>query len=225
MDSMPTRLHLVRHGAVDRAWRERVYGCLDVPLDPAGEEEARRAAARLLEVPLAAVVSSGLARTRFGAERIAEGAGLAVQEDSQLREIERGEWAGRALRELALAEPGAWEAWQRAPATSRPPGGESLRCVSERVLPRLDHWAARYAGEAVAIVAHLWVIRVAVCSALALSLDAAPRLAVPTGELVVLDWPVVGEESDLRPTLAGFGTDVVPAQGGGWFRGPHRGAR
>ncbi|NOT31084.1 MAG: bifunctional RNase H/acid phosphatase, partial [Planctomycetes bacterium] len=58
-----TRLYLVRHGEVDAAWHGRIYGALDVPLSERGRSEAARAARTLAEVELAAVVSSGLART------------------------------------------------------------------------------------------------------------------------------------------------------------------
>ena len=46
-DASWTRLFLVRHGAVERAWRGRIYGDLDVPLSAAGEAQARRIAAIL----------------------------------------------------------------------------------------------------------------------------------------------------------------------------------
>lgn len=220
---MPTRLLLVRHGEVDPSWRDRIYGCLDVPLSSAGEEEARTVAARLpatLRIELA--VSSGLSRATFGADEIARPRSIPHERDTALREIERGDWAGRTQGELELLQPGAWSAWHASPARSRPPKGESLRDLCDRVLPRLDVWAQRCAGGNVALVSHLWVIRVAVCRALGLSLDRASRLAVPTGELVVLEWPSNEcEREELRPTLVGFGTDALPT-GSVWFRGPQR---
>ncbi len=220
---MLTRLFLVRHGEVAPEWSGRIYGCMDVPLSATGEEQARRAAQRLRDVELDAVVHSGLARATFGAARLAEGRACATHVDSDLREIDRGAWAGLSREEIDAREPGALSAWFGAPAATRPPGGESLEDLAQRVRPRLDAWAAAHPGGGVACVAHLWVLRIAVGEALRLPLDGAPRLAVATGGMVVVDWPV--ERSDaaerLRPTLVGFGLDRVPT-GRAWFRGPHR---
>ena len=220
-DSSTTRLILVRHGAVDAAWRDRVYGCLDVPLSEEGRGEARTAAARLAEAELAAVVSSGLARAEFGAALLRADRALERQDDFDLREIDRGAWAGRPLADLERDEPGAWRAWHERPATNRAPDGESLADLAVRVRPRFDAWAARHPGASVAIVSHSWVVRVAVCTVLDVSLDQAPRFDVTTGGVVVIEWPV-DRASGLRPTLSGFVTDRPPPAGAAWFRGSHR---
>lgn len=221
-----TRFFLIRHGEVDRAWQGRIYGCLDVPLSPRGEAEARRTVACLADELLGAVVSSGLARAEQAAALLRGTRGLERRDDPDLREIDRGEWAGVSIEELEREQPGAWASWHSAPGSTRPPAGESLADLAARVTPRLDHWAQTFAGERVAIVTHSWVIRVAVCGALALPVDLAVRLDLDTGALVVLDWPAAGTlavgEGTVRPTLAGFAMDRPPAGGLVWFRGPHR---
>ena len=233
----PTRLVLLRHGQVAHEWRHRIYGCHDVPLSDRGEREAHAAAEALADVSLDAVVSSGLERTEFTARLLRAPRDLPRRDDSELREIDRGEWIGRELADLAREEPEAWDAWCRTPSVSRAPGGESLGDLSARVLPRLDEWARRHPGGRVAFVAHSWVIRVAVCHALELSLDVSPRLAIGTGEWVAIDWPAEAAPGDRgsgsrpashrggggtrqRPTLVGFAADAWPPAGAPWFRGP-----
>jgi len=183
-----TRLFLVRHGAVASAWKGRIYGCLDVPLSEAGEAEARAAALELADEPIDLVVSSGLARAEYGGARIRAARGLERHDDPELREIDRGDWVGQTFEELEREHPGAWEAWSRAPDRERPPAGESLADVAARVVPRLDHWVEVCDGGVLAVVAHRWVIRAAVCHARDLALSRATEIDVPTGGLIAVDW-------------------------------------
>lgn len=202
-----TRIFLQRHGAVDSAWQGRIYGALDVPLSARGRAEGERAAERLAGIDLAAVISSGLARAEHGAACLRATRRTERIDDPALRELERGEWAGLTLSELERRSPGAWEAWGRAPDTSRPPGGESLIDLHARVRPRIAAWARPHAGRALAIVTHGWVIRVLVCEALGLSLARARHLDVRTGDLVVLRCT---PDARACSKLDGFACDVVP---------------
>ena len=201
----PERLYLLRHGEVDPAWNGRIYGALDVPLSEGGRAEARRAAGRLDGLELDAVVSSGLARTEFGAELLRGPRGLPRLVDPELRELERGAWAGLTLAELEAREPGAFAAWARQPARLRPPGGESLSDLAARVLPRVRAWRARNPGRDVVLVVHGWVVRVVLCEVLGLELDRATRLDVRTGDLFVLRASAGGGLE-----LESFACDVVP---------------
>jgi broad specificity phosphatase PhoE len=217
-----TRIVLVRHGQVAEEWRDRLYGGHDVPLSPTGEEEAARAAALLAPEPFDAVISSTLSRAIFGAARIAATRPLDPRAEADLCELERGEWRGLRRDEVPG---GDWERWLRAPGRQRAPGGESLTDLAARVLPRLDALAREFAGGSIVIVAHSWVIRVALCEALALDLDLAPRLGVRTGGVTLLEWPVAErtiERCGRAIVLGGLGTDRLPALNAAWYRGPRR---
>lgn len=226
-----TRFFLVRHGRVAVEYRDRIYGSLDVPLAPEGEEDSRRVARQLAGEELAAVISSGLARTEHAAACIRSGRGLARRDEPDLVELFRGAWQDVTFEELERREPGAWEAWHADPGGSSPPGGESLDALAARVLPRLDALAGEFRGRSIAIASHSWVIRIAVCAAFDLEARAALRFAVPLGGLVVLDWsvpdpdqrPDQGLAPGRRPTLVGFHLDRRVDPGRGWRRGPHGG--
>jgi len=125
-----------------------------------------------------------------------------------LRELERGEWAGLSLGELEARSPGAWSSWFRNPAIERPPGGESLNDLFERVKPRIDHWSQVYAGGCIALVTHGWVVRVLVCHVLGLGFELAPRLDVRTGDVTLLRWTL----EDGQATLEAFGLDRLTPQ-------------
>jgi broad specificity phosphatase PhoE len=203
-----TRVYLLRHGEVDAAWHGRIYGALNVPLSQGGHAEAEASARKLEHVELRAVVSSGLARTEHGAACLRRGRPLPRIDDPELRELERGEWAGLTLLELERRDPGAWDAWSRRPASVRAPGGESLLDLQHRVRPRVQHWASEHAGGSIALVTHGWVVRVLVCEALGLGLDLAPRIDIRTGDVAALHWPLASQREP--PLLAAFALDRTP---------------
>ncbi len=202
-----TRIYLVRHGEVDATWHGRVYGALDVPLSEKGRREATRAARTLAEVELAAVVSSGLSRTEHLAAELRAPRGLARRDDPELRELERGDWAGLPVADLRARFPGAWEAWFARPSVERPPGGESLGDLFTRVRPRVEHWARAHEGAELALVTHGWVIRVLVCHALGAPFELAPRLDVRTGDIIALRWST----ASATPVLEAFALDAPPS--------------
>jgi len=195
----------MRHGEIDAQWHGKIYGSLDVPLSERGKSETRAAVAALHGVPLAAVVSSGLSRTEYAASALRVQRGLPRRDDPALRELERGEWAGLPLTELEARSPGAWRAWMEAPGRTRPPGGESLEDLAERVVPRVGHGAEVHAHQPIALKAQLSLIRVLVCLSLGLNRDRAPFLDVRTGDLSLLAWPLPVQCA--RPRLVGFALD------------------
>ncbi len=215
-----TRFFLVRHGRVADHWHDRIYGDLDVPLSPEGEEQSRRAARLFEGIALSAVISSGLARAEFAARLMREPRGLPRRDDRRLAEIYRGAWAGFGEAEVEAARPGGWRAWQDAGGLHPPPGGETLQSVRERVITALDELAQEARSTRVAVVAHKWVLRVAACEALALPLDRATELDVPNCGVLVLDWPLRrgssenlgagAENGRTTPIMRGIGVERLP---------------
>lgn len=227
MGSPPIRIYLARHGNVAPEWRGRLYGDLDVPLAPEGETEARELAARLRPLPLHALASSNLGRARFGAECIAAGRSLTLEIDVRLRELSRGDWAGRHPAEVDASD-GGWSRWRRDPERQRPPNGENLEDLWARVAPALDALAMRAASFAraagaswplAAAVAHGWVLRCTAARALGLPLWMADRVSVPPAGLLVVDWPAAGIQHG-HAILAGLDLDQPLEDGPAWYRLP-----
>ena len=187
---MTCRIHLIRHGQVHSDWRNRIYGCLDVPLSEHGEDEARRAAKFLTAAEIDQVYSTGLSRSAYGAACIAASRNLPVQAEPELREIERGTWAKLTFDELEQRSPGAFEAWNASPWDLKPEGGESLDELLERVNRSLTAIAKHNSGKTIAIVAHRHVLRCAL--ACALGKDESLTRIIPTGTVLTLDWPETG---------------------------------
>lgn len=205
---MPMDLLLVRHGEVEAHWRGRLYGCLDVRLSDTGRDEARRAAQFLKPEPLNAIISSGLARTRYGASWIAQARPFEETHDARLREIDRGDWVGLTFAELNAQVPGGMDAWRADAWNMRPSGGENMTDVAERVCEVLDELATKHDGQRVCVVAHSHVIRAALSRAL--DRDLVMELDLPTGSVVSVDW-AVGAPAILHWIQTFAGPEPTPA--------------
>ena len=145
---MRRRLYLMRHAEVayfDDAGRPVAPD--DVPLTPAGEEQARAAAEALAGVAFDRVVASGLPRTVATARVVA---GTEPEDWPDLRELRGGRLGAIPDEELETA-------FQRAfhgvvPEDARFLGGESIGELLDRVLPALERLVAAEWDTALAVL-------------------------------------------------------------------------
>ncbi|MGH3022252.1 MAG: histidine phosphatase family protein [Gaiellaceae bacterium] len=183
-----TRLVLLRHAETDESMRGRCYGSLDVPLSAAGLRRAAALGLALRELGAAVVYSSPLVRALDTARAIASAQGLEPVVRPDLRELDFGELEGMTYDEIAAERPELYRFWMEDPASVRFPAGESLADLRERVLPALAEIRATHAGEAVVVVAHGGVVRVALADVLGIPDAAFFRLDQPPGGISVVDW-------------------------------------
>ena len=195
---MPTVL-LVRHGrttanasGVLAGWTPGVH------LDDAGVAQAAATGARLAPVPLAAVVTSPLERTRETAEHLLTGRAPAppLHLDDRVGECHYGDWTNRELK--TLAKDPLWKVVQGHPSAAVFPGGEGLAQMSARAVAAVREWNARIAGEhgpdaVYAVVSHGDVIKAVLADALGSHLDSFQRIAVDPASVSVVRY------TDLRP--------------------------
>lgn len=193
------RLHLLRHGEVERFRERTLRGQRDVPLSTLGRAQHARLAAWMArhEPRPDVVISSDLGRCLDLGERLARATGAELRTEPCLREQSFGDWEGRSWQELTRADGPAVTAWWDDYVDARPPGGESLADLDARVAAWWESVAATRAGGRVAVVTHIGVVRVMLCRALGLPLDQALRWAPPAASHTRLD---------LAPTGAVLGT-------------------
>ena len=149
-----TVLILARHGRTSWNDEGRYQGQSDVPLNEHGLRQARFLAEQLRSEPLSAVYSSDLRRSYDTARAIARRHRLSVHADPRFREINQGRWDGLLHREILTMDGPLAQAWTEHPLSVRPPGGESLRAVHERVVAATAEALAQYAGGVVCVVTH-----------------------------------------------------------------------
>jgi probable phosphoglycerate mutase len=108
-------------------------------------------------------VHSPLERTAQTAARVAHPFSLPLLADPRLREIEFGNWEGLANEELdRLPETSSW----RGSLTARPPGGESIADLQQRVYESFFELVDRYREQSVAVVSHMMPTRTMLALAL-----------------------------------------------------------
>lgn len=166
-----TSILLVRHGEssparVDESF-ELVDGHGDPPLDPVGQEQAERVAARLASSgePLAALYVTTLRRTAETAAPLAARLGLTPAVEADLREVHLGEWEGGLFRiRVAEQHPIALEMFE-AQRWDVIPGAEPSELFAARVRAGLERVAARHSDQTVAVFTHGGVIGQALAAA------------------------------------------------------------
>jgi broad specificity phosphatase PhoE len=168
---MSTRFILVRHGQTEWNRVERFRGRADIPLNSTGVEQAKRAAMRLADEPIATVYASPLTRTMQTAELIAAPHTLRVEPEPALLDIAYGAWQGWTPDEAAQRAPDLYRQWLRSPEQVRFPGGESLEDVRARAMCAIQGWAARHEGRTVVLVSHEMVGKVVMASMLGRALS------------------------------------------------------
>ena len=194
-DTVRTRLILVRHGVTEYSVAKRFAGRSDLELTEAGQEQARRAAARVAELgPVDVLVSSPLRRTRQTAEQLAERLGLPVLIEDGMVETDFGDWDGYTFTEVSQKWPAELRSWLADPAVP-PPSGESFEVVTRRVRRARDRILAQHGGKTVAVVSHVTPIKTLV----RLALDAPPvalqRMFLEPASICVIDYYADGPVS------------------------------
>ncbi len=170
------------------AGEERFRGRTDLPLNNAGEAQARALAGRLKGEPIGAVYASPLLRTQQTAAPLAAALGLPVRTHEGLLDIDYGSFQGLSHTQAAVAHPELYTQWRTTPGQARFPGGESLADVRDRLQAFFAELMERHPRQTVAFVAHQMVNKVAACTLLELDLDQIWRIRQDTCAFHVMQW-------------------------------------
>jgi len=133
-------------------------------------------------------ITSSARRTQETAHAL----GLEPRVEPAFNEQDFGEWTGRTHDEFRRAFGAGYDDFWRAPATSRPPGGETFVEQIARVRGAID---ALPAGDVV-MVAHAGTVRAALAVALGISAETALAFVIDPWSLTRLDrldggWRIV----------------------------------
>jgi broad specificity phosphatase PhoE len=159
-NSGDTTFFFVRHGQT--AWNEqgRWQGWLDSPLTQLGIEQAKEVAADLRDKHFDAAYTSDSERARTTAEIICSGHGLTPVATQLLRERNYGGYEGLSSEEIEARFPGSRFQEERDTRDDwRPPQGESMIEVRQRLKTFLRVKSASHQDQTVLAVTHSGVIR------------------------------------------------------------------
>jgi len=191
------RLYLVRHGEAEGNAELRFLGTTDAPLTPRGRAQAEAIGVACRALPLEAIYTSPLRRTRAVGDACAAQVGLAPLVIPELREQDFGAWENHTRTEVLADDEAALLAWERG-ATLAPTGGESLPEVTARVLPMVAQLATRHTGETILLVSHVGPIKAILCDVLGLPPEGARRMWLDPAGISLIEWDAASGRRLLR---------------------------
>ncbi len=149
-------LYLVRHGRTAANAGGRLQGRLDLPIDEVGREQA--AALTALVPRVDRLVCSPALRTRQTAEVF----GVVPELDDRWLELDYGDFDGIPMAQVPRDQ---WNRWV-SDVDFRPPNGETLRELGERVHAACDELREAARDQEVVVVSHATPIKAAMAWAL-----------------------------------------------------------
>lgn len=168
----------LRHGQTDNNSAGRFQGHADIPLNAVGASQAAAAAEHFRDAsaPIERIISSDLQRAQQTAAALGRAAGVPVETDHRLREVDVGEWSGLLRSEVAERWPDEYAAW-RGGFDMRMPGGEAAADVGRRGAAAVRDAVSHAEGSGrLVFVAHGALILRTASELLGLRLGSAGRL-------------------------------------------------
>ena len=154
-----TTLYLIRHAEAEGNLYRRIHGWYDALVTPNGLRQIEALEGRFAGVPVDAVYSSDLYRTKTTAKAIYLPKGLSLHTDPGLREVHMGDWEDRPWGEIRETDGERLTLFNRSDPSWRAPSGESLGQVGERMERTIRAIAQKHPDQTVALFSHGTAIR------------------------------------------------------------------
>ncbi len=159
-----TRIYIVRHAEAEGNLYRRVHGWYDSLITENGYRQIAALAHRFSDIPVDAVYSSDLFRTRTTAAAVYRPKGLELRTDSALREIHMGAWEDRSWGDVARADSAALLRFNDNDDAWKVPASETFPEVGERMRSAVLRLAAAHPGQTIALFSHGTAIRTLLCT-------------------------------------------------------------
>ena len=155
---------IVRHGQSKANETGYLYGSLETPLSALGEKQADTVCRYLLNAyKIDAVYASPLSRAYNTVKGVADGLGLPVLLEDDLREMHVGILEGMSYADISRDYPDEYRSWATDTGVYTLPNGESMAEVQARVTNVLKEISKKEDGKTVLIGVHAAVIRAIQC--------------------------------------------------------------
>lgn len=133
-------------------------------------------AERVAKLPVRAIYSSPIDRTRETAEILSKRIGLPVVISESLSEIDFGHWTRKTLDELR-PQP-LWQQWNAFRSGTQIPAGERMLHVQSRIVSEMLRLREAHPEQCIALVSHGDVIKAAVAYWMGVPLDLFMRVEI-----------------------------------------------
>ena len=172
-------IYLVRHGETLANRQGILQGWSNNPLDDTGEKQAAALVARAERVPLAAIYTSDLIRTRQTAAPLAQARGIQPIALPGLREVSFGKWDGHHLDEIQEKDPETLRDIFLKPAQVDLEAEEDLYASQKRGWKTFKGLVEKMEPDtSILCVSHGGLIRLLVCSLLDIPIDNMWKLSL-----------------------------------------------
>lgn len=172
---------LVRHGMTDTIGRSLSGRTPGVHLNDEGRRQAERLGEYLGRRNVAAIFVSPMERAVETAAPIAARTGQSPMVRPRLNEMDFGAWNGLTFGELDALE--QWKRFNVNRTGVRPPGGEHVIDVQERMVAELEELRDRGPSEMVVMVGHADPLKTVLSYYLGFSLELLSRIELSPGSL------------------------------------------
>jgi broad specificity phosphatase PhoE len=194
--SEPVTVVLVRHGATTMT-QSHGYSGSSVPGPPLNDQGLVQAAAAAVlvdrvgrdlwgDIPYPSeLIASPMVRTQQTAVVVAERLGLEVRTVTEFRGADFGVWEGLTAEQIEERWPGQLRPWHLH-GDVRPPGGESITDVGERIHAALRALLTAGVDRTVVVVSHAVSIRAALGIAIGVQPSSWSQLRVAPASLSII---------------------------------------
>jgi len=180
-------IYLLRHGTVKGSEQRQFIGGTDTPLAEKGRKQAREWRRLLHKIEFETIYCSDLKRSEVTARIIAGDRPVPIRAIPEFREICLGQWEGLSMDFVRRRFPEQWRLRGENLADCPPPGGESFRELSNRVVPAFEAIAGKLRGHGF-FIAHAGVNRVILSHLLGMPLTNIFRLSQDYGALNIIEY-------------------------------------
>jgi broad specificity phosphatase PhoE len=154
-----TRLYLIRHGEVERAYHKVFGGRIDMELSPLGHEQVKALARFLRAAPPDVIYASPMRRVQQTLAPLAAQTQLTPILLEGLREVDFGAWTGLSWDEVQTRHGVSAFSWLHQLEDGTIEKAETVRDFRKRVELSIDKILAESSGKTVAVICHGGVIR------------------------------------------------------------------
>lgn len=172
-----TRIYLVRHAEAEGNLYRRIHGWYDSLITDMGYRQIAALAHRFESIPVDAVYSSDLFRTKTTASAVYKPKGLELVTRKALREVSMGVWEDSTWGATARTDARQLAWFNATDRRWQVEGGETFEQVRARLSAAIRQIAHNHPGQTVAVFCHGTAIRNALAVFQGISIEDSARMA------------------------------------------------
>ncbi len=216
-----TKIYLVRHAQAEGNLYRRAHGMYDSLVTPQGYAQIEALRRRFADIPVDAVYSSPLLRTRTTAAAIYEPKHIPLRVLNDLHEVNCGPWEDRTWGDIRYTDPEQLENFNYHFDRWHVNGAESAEDVRERMLGALHTIVLEQEGKTVAAVSHGMASRILLGTLRGMSLKEISE-RFPHGDNTAVSL-IEYEKGEFRVAFANdtahLNDDLSTFAGQSWWKG------